>query len=48
MILSDQDIKKNIREGRIKIVPKPNFKKQLGPCSLDLHLGKVFKMGVWQ
>ncbi len=43
MILSDRDIKKYLKEGRIKIVPKPNFKEQLGPCSLDLHLGNVFK-----
>jgi len=44
MILSDRDIKKNIKKGRIRINPKPNFKKQLGPCSLDLHLGKVFRV----
>lgn len=43
MILSDRDIKKYIKEGKIKIIPKPNFKEQLGPCSLDLHLGNVFK-----
>jgi dCTP deaminase len=43
MILSDKDIKKYIREGKIKINPKPNFKEQLGPCSLDLHLGRAFK-----
>lgn len=43
MILSDKDIKKYIGEGIIKIIPKPNFKEQLGPCSLDLHLGNVFK-----
>lgn len=43
MILSDRDIKKYIKEGRIKITPKPNFQDQLGPCSLDLRLGKVFK-----
>jgi len=43
MILSDKDIKKYIKEGKIKIKPKPNFKKQLGPCSLDLHLGNIFK-----
>jgi len=24
-------------------IPKPNFKEQLGPCSLDLHLGNIFK-----
>ena len=44
MILSDRDIKKYIKEGKIKINPKPNFKTQLGPCSLDLHLGNVFKI----
>lgn len=43
MILSDKDIKKYIREGKIKIKPKPDFKEQLGACSLDLHLGNVFK-----
>ena len=44
MILSDKDIKKYIEEGKIKITPKPNFKEQLGSCSLDLHLGNVFKV----
>ena len=43
MILSDRDIKKYIQGGIIKIKPKPNFKEQLGPCSLDLHLGNTFK-----
>tara|TARA_Y100000310_G_C20698061_1_gene827130 strand:- start:4160 stop:4735 length:576 start_codon:yes stop_codon:yes gene_type:complete len=44
MILSDKDIKKHIAEGKIKIEPAPDFEKQLGPCSLDLHLGNVFKV----
>lgn len=44
MILSDADIKKNIQEGNIKIDPAPNFTEQLGPCSLDLHLGNSFKI----
>jgi dCTP deaminase len=44
MILSDHDIKRYIKERKIKVSPKPNFKKQLGPCSLDLHLGNVFKI----
>lgn len=44
MILSDRDIKKYLKEGKIKIVPEPNFEEQLGPCSLDLHLGNVFKV----
>jgi len=43
MILSDRDIKKYIKEGKIKIKPRPKFKEQLGPCSLDLHLGNIFK-----
>jgi dCTP deaminase len=44
MILSDRDIKKYLKEGKIKINPEPDFEKQLGPCSLDLHLGRVFKI----
>lgn len=44
MVLSDQDIKKAIAEGRIHITPAPDFEKQLGPCSLDLHMGNVMKV----
>jgi dCTP deaminase len=44
MTLSDRDIKKFIKEGKIKIEPQPSFKEQLGPCSLDLHLGNIFKV----
>lgn len=44
MVLSDREIKKYLREGKIIIKPKPNLKEQLGPCSLDLHLGNVFKV----
>ncbi len=44
MILSDRDIKKYIKEGKIKIIPNPNLEEQLGPCSLDLHLGNCFKV----
>lgn len=43
MILSDRDIKKAIKHGRIKITPKPDFKVQLGSCSIDLHLGNKFR-----
>lgn len=46
MTLSDKDIKEYIKSGKIKISPEPDFDKQLGPCSLDLHLGdklKIFK-----
>src|SRR3989338_11163353 len=44
MILSDQDIQKVIEQGTVKIVPAPDYEKQLGPCSLDLHLGNVMKV----
>ena len=44
MILSDQDIKRYIQEGKIQVYPAPNFEEQLGPCSLDLHLGNTFKI----
>jgi len=44
MILSDKDIKKYIKEGKIKIKPKPNFKEQLGSASLDLRLGNEFRV----
>jgi len=43
MILSDKDIKRYIAEGKLSIDPAPDYEKQLGPCSLDLHLGNVFK-----
>ena len=43
MILSDRDIKKYIQERKILIIPEPDFSEQLGPCSLDLHLGNSFK-----
>jgi dCTP deaminase len=42
MILSDKDIKKEIKKGTIVIKPFPNFKTQLSACSLDLHLGNKF------
>lgn len=44
MILSDRDIKKYLKEGKIKIKPEPNLEEQLGPCSIDLHLGNEFKI----
>ncbi len=43
MILSDKDVKRYIKEGKIKINPAPDFEEQLGPCSLDLRLGNIFK-----
>lgn len=44
MILSDHDIKKAMREGRITIKPMPVFKNQLGACSLDFRLGRTFRV----
>lgn len=44
MILSDRDIKLAIKAGRIKVTPKPDYKTQLGSCSLDLHLGNRFRV----
>ena len=44
MILSDTDIKHYIAEGKIAVSPSPDFEKQLGPCSLDLHLGNTMKI----
>ncbi|MBI4097492.1 MAG: dCTP deaminase [Candidatus Levybacteria bacterium] len=44
MILSDIDIKKAIKKKRITIAPPPDFKTQLGSCSIDLRLGDTFRV----
>lgn len=44
MILSDRDIKKALKSGRIKIRPKPDLASQLGSCKLDLRLGYVYRV----
>lgn len=44
MVLSDRDIKKALKSGRIKISPTPDFAKQLGSCSIDLRLGTQFRV----
>lgn len=44
MILSDRDIKKAIKNGRIKIRPAPKLAEQLGSCKLDLRLGNVYRV----
>lgn len=44
MVLSDRDIKKYIAEGRVKIIPRPDYESQLGSCSLDLRLGTSFRV----
>jgi len=42
LILSDQEIKKYLDEGKIQITPKPNLDEQLGSASLDLRLDSEF------
>lgn len=44
MVLSDRDIKMALQTGRIKVVPSPDLKTQLGSCSIDLRLGNVFRV----
>ncbi|MCL4353355.1 dCTP deaminase [Patescibacteria group bacterium] len=44
MVLSDKDIKKALKEGRLKITPAPNLKNQLGSNSIDLRLGNTFRI----
>lgn len=44
MILSDRDIEKAIKTGRIIITPSIRVKTQLGSCSVDLRLGKQFRV----
>ena len=44
MVLSDKDILLYLKNGKIKISPKPDLKEQLGPCSIDFHLGNSFKI----
>lgn len=44
MVLSDSDIKKYIKEGKIKITPLPEFSQALGSSSLDLRLGNSFRV----
>ena len=44
MVLSDHDIKKAIEDKIIEITPEPDFKTQLGSCSIDLRLGNHFRI----
>lgn len=44
MILSDKDLKIALKSGKIKIKPAPDYKTQLGSCSIDLRLGNVFRV----
>ncbi|MBI3070415.1 MAG: dCTP deaminase [Candidatus Levybacteria bacterium] len=44
MVLSDRDLKRSLKSGRIKIKPAPDLKIQLGSCSIDLRLGNSFRV----
>jgi dCTP deaminase len=44
MLLTDLDIKKALRKGEIKILPKPKLKEAMGSCSIDLRLGHSFRV----
>jgi len=44
MVFSDVDITKALEEKKLVITPFPDLKIQLGSCSLDLRLGKEFRV----
>ena len=44
MLLSDQDIVQALDLGKIKVDPFPDFSTQLGSCSIDFHLGNIFRV----
>jgi len=44
MVYSDINIKQALEEGIIRITPAPDLTKQLGSCSIDLRLGKNFRV----
>ncbi len=44
MVLSDREIKKYLKEGKIKITPEIDFPTQLGSVSVDLRLGYNFRI----
>lgn len=44
MVLSDRDIKKSLEQKRIRIHPQLDLETQLGSCSVDLRLGKIFRV----
>ncbi len=44
MILSDRDIKAALKSKRIRVSPPLDMPTQLGSCSIDLRLGKQFRV----
>jgi dCTP deaminase len=44
MVLSDRDLKRALKSGKIKMTPAPDLEAQLGSCSIDLRLGNTFRI----
>lgn len=44
MVLSNVDILRYIKEGKINITPEPDLDTQLGSCSIDFKLGNTFRV----
>lgn len=44
MVLSDRDIKKYLKSGKIVVSPRPKLAEALGSCSIDLRLGSSFRV----
>jgi dCTP deaminase len=44
MVLSDHDIQQALETGLIHMSPEPDLSVQLGSCSIDLRLGKRFRV----
>ena len=44
MVLSDVDIERSLRAGRIRLTPFPDLTTQLGSCSIDCRLGSTFRV----
>ena len=44
MVLSDVDLEAALNSGEISISPAPDLATQLGACSLDLRLGREFRV----
>ena len=42
MILSDRDLRKVLKEGKIKVTPADGLEKRIGPDGIDLRLGNTF------
>jgi dCTP deaminase len=44
MILSDRDIRKYLKEGKLKVENLEDLEKQIQPSGIDLRLGNTFRI----